>query len=127
MFDGVDLEDSWVLGWYVDVGHNRLVFGLEASLWPGHEYYVPPSPAEHTCYKRARLCFERVASIDGLSPMDAVKPNVDPDGSIDYGNIEGLHQADVGIYKFGGDFGEVIIKCEGVRLELADADGKAAA
>lgn len=127
MFDGVDLEDSWVLGWRVDAVHHRLVFELEASLWPGHEYYVPPSPAEHTCYKRAHLIFEHVASIVGLSPMDAVKPNVDPDGSIDYGNIEGLHRAGEGIYKFGGDFGEVSIECEGVQLEIVDADGKAAA
>ena len=126
MFDGVDLEDSWVLGWHVVAGHNQLVFELEASLWPGHEYYVPPSPEEHTCYKHARLIFEQVASIDRLPPVDAVKPNIDPDGSIDYGNIEGLHHAGEGVYKFGGDFGEVSVKCKGVRLEIADADGKAA-
>jgi len=125
MFDGVDLEDSWVLGWYVDAGRNRLVFELEASLWPGHKYYVPPPPAAHTCYKRVRLIFERVAGIVGLSPMDAVKPQVDPDGSIDYGNIEGLRQTGEGAYKLGGDFGEVSIKCEGVRLEVAGADGQA--
>ena len=127
MFDWVDLEDSWVLGWHLDAAWHQLIFDLEASLWPGHEYYVPPSPEEHTCYKRARLIFERVASIEGLSPMDAVKPNIDPDGSIDYGNIEGLHQAGEGIYKFGGDFGEVKVKCAGVHLEIADANGKAAA
>ena len=121
MFDGVDLEDSWVLGWHFDAGHDRLVFDLAASLWPGHPSYVPPPPDEYTCYKRARLIFERVTSIGGLSPMDAVKPNIDPDGSLDYGNVEGLHRAGEGIYKFGGDIGEVSVKCEGVRLEIADA------
>ena len=126
MFDAVDLEDSWVLGWRVDVGRHRLVFELEASLWPGHEAYTRPLPGEHTCYKRAHLIFEGVDSLDGLPPMDGVKPNVDPDGSADFGNIEGLHHAGPGIYKFAGDFGEVCIKCEGVRFEIADANGKAA-
>ncbi len=126
MFDGVDLEDSWVLGWHVEAGLGRLAFQI-ASLWPGHEYYATPLPEDYTCYKRARLIFERVTCIDGLLPMDAVKSHADPDGSIDYGNIEGLCAAGEGVYKFGGEFGEVSVKCAGVRLEIADADGKSAA
>jgi hypothetical protein len=121
MFDGVDLEDSWILGWHFDADQHRLVFNLEASLWPGHTSYVLPSPDKHTCYKQAHLIFEQVANVNGLLPMDSVKTNIDPDGSIDYGNVEGLHCVGDGIYKFSSDFGEVSIRCEGVRLEIVDA------
>jgi len=33
MFYGVDLEDSWILGWHFDFGQAQLVFDLEVSLW----------------------------------------------------------------------------------------------
>lgn len=122
MFDRVDLEDSWVLGWYFNSSQNQLIFDLEVSLWEGNEHYDPPLPGEYTCYKRGRLIFEGVTSIHDLSPMDTAKPTIDPDGSIDYGNIEGLRHVGDGIYKFGGDvakdFGEVSVKCGDVRLEI---------
>jgi hypothetical protein len=119
MFDGVDLEDSWVLGWHFEAARNRLVFDLEASLWPGHASYVSPAPDEHTCYKRALLIFESVANIDGLPTVDTVKPYIDPDGSIDYGNIEGLHHAGGGVYELGGDFGEVSINTQLIWVHFA--------
>jgi hypothetical protein len=54
--------------------------------------------------------------------MDAAKHTIDPDGSIDYGNVEGLRHISDGTYIFGGDFGEnfgqVSVKCGGVRLEI---------
>ena len=123
MFDGVDLEDSWVLGWHFNSSQNQLVFDLEVSLWQGHEHYDTPLPGEYTCYKRGCLIFDDVTSIHNLLPMDAVKPTIDSNGSIDYGNIEGLRHISEGIYKFGGDvakdFGEVSVKCGDVRLEIS--------
>ena len=123
MFYGVDLEDSWVLGWHFNSSQNQLVFDLEFSLWQGNKHYETPLHGEYTCYKRGCLIFDEITSIHDLLPMNAVKPTIDPDGSIDYGNIEGLRHIGEGIYKFGGnvakDFGEVSVKCGYVRLEIS--------
>jgi|SRR5215204_973685 len=118
MFEHVDLEDSFVLGWHFDTESRRLVFDLEASLWKGHEHYTKPLPDEFTCYKRAQLVFENVETIDGLLPMDEATFSIDPDGSVDYGVVEGFHQSGNNIYKLGGDYGEVTVECENVRLEF---------
>jgi len=54
--------------------------------------------------------------------MQSARRTVDPNGSVDYGNIEVLRYVGDGAYSFGGDcaenFGEVSVKCEGVRLEI---------
>ena len=118
MFDGVDLEDSWVLGWRFDSASNQLIFDLEVSLWQGHQHYAKPLPGHWTCYKRGRLVFEQVSKVEGLLPMESVKYTVDPDGSIDYGNIEGLRKISDDKYNFEGDFGEVSVTCSDVRLEI---------
>lgn len=83
MFDGVDLEDSWVLGWRFDSTSNQLVFDLDVSLWEGHEHYAKPLSGEWTCYKRGRLVFDQVSKVKGLLPMESVKHSIDPDESID--------------------------------------------
>ena len=119
MFDHVDLEDSFVLGWDFNTESRRLVFDLEASLWKGHEHYTKPSHHEFTCYKRAQLVFEDVESIDGLLSMEKVIFSTDIDGSIDYGVIEGFHQSGNDIYKFGGDFGEVTVECKDLHLDFS--------
>ena len=87
-FVGVDLEDSFVLGWALRA--DAFVVDLEASLWPGHPSYEPPLPGSHTCYKPARLVFPAVREISGLLPKAELDPSHDPDGSIDYGTIEAL-------------------------------------
>ena len=120
MFDGVDFEDSWVLGWRFDPKSNRLVFDLDVSLWQGHKHYTKPLPGEWTCYKRGSLVFDQVSNIEGLLPMESVKYTVDLDGSIDYGNIEGFRNIVNDKYNFGGDFGEVSVSCSDVRLEIND-------
>jgi hypothetical protein len=50
--------------------------------------------------------------------MQEIKPIVGPDGSVDYGNIEGFHKVGHGTYEFSGEFGDVRIKGGGVRLEI---------
>jgi hypothetical protein len=66
--------------------------------------------------------FDKVTSIDGLLPIDKAKSTLDPGGTTDYGNIEGLREVGNGVYKFGGDFvedfGEVTVAGESVRLEF---------
>ena len=54
--------------------------------------------------------------------MAKAKSTLDPDGTTDYGNLEGFREVGNGVYKFGGDiaedFGEVTVACENVRLEF---------
>lgn len=126
MFEGVDLEDSWVLGWHLDEVRHQLVFELEVSLWPSNLNYAPPKSGEHTCYKRGRLIFEDVTDLQGLSPKEEVKPSKDPYGSIDYGNIEGFHSAGDGVYEFEGDFGKVRVKGGRAHLDVDENSDNAA-
>ena len=119
-FDGVELKDSFILGWHFDSAVKKLIFDLEVSLWQGNKYYTPPVNGEYTCYKRGTLVFDDVKSIDGLLPMDVVKHTTDIDGSIDCGNVESLRYGGDNTYKVDGDFGQVSVNCRDVRLEIND-------
>src|SRR6476469_9191085 len=119
-FTGVDLEDSWVLGWRYDRTARRLTFDLEASRWPGHSAYDVPLPDEWTCYRPAVLAFENVASIAGLRDIAEARATVDPDGSRDYGNIDALRQEGE-LYRFSGEMGDVSVHAAYVRLVVSES------
>jgi hypothetical protein len=106
LFKGIDLTDSFVLSWAHD--DNQLSFELEASIWPESEYYSKPQNGEYTCYLKAALKFTDVQSLNGLKSIDLVPSTTDPDGSMDYGNIETLSQTETG-FNLSGDFGTVNI------------------
>jgi hypothetical protein len=118
-FVGVDLEDSFVLGWQHDHAGRRVIFELEASLWPPHPLYETPAQDRHTCYRRGRLVFDDVLRLAGLRTVVEAKSTTDPDGTVDYGNIEGLCYED-GVYRFSGDIGEVECECRDVRVEFGE-------
>lgn len=105
-FEGIDLNDSFVLSW--SVGEGRLTFEIEASIWPDSPFYDPPLPGEHTCYKRAQLEFDGFQAIDGFKPIERTESSVDPDGSRDFGNIDELEDTKNG-FRICGDFGSVEI------------------
>lgn len=115
MFDGVLITDTFVLGWHPEA--DRLVFDVEASLWPGHPDYVPPRPGEWTCYKPARLVFEGVESVFGLPDMASAPRGTDADGSRDFGSLCGL-TSEPGGFMIAGDFGVVRLRATSVRLEV---------
>jgi hypothetical protein len=114
-FDNVMIQDTWVLAWRREA--DRLIFIIEASLWPGHPAYEPPNQGEWTCYKRGKLVFEGVRRIEGLLDQDHVASHTDPDGSRDYGSIDYLDTATDG-FRIAGDFGDVAVQASVVRLEL---------
>ena len=119
MFEGVMWEDSWLLGWRHE--DNRLIFTVEASLWPGHPAYEAPRPGEWTCYKRGRLVFEAVRSVDGLPGSEGgTPPYADASGERDFGSIDHFSAAEGG-YRLGLDFADVLVQCETVRLEFDSA------
>jgi hypothetical protein len=115
MLIGVMLEDCWVHSWRRE--EDRFLIHLDASLWPAHPSYEPPKPNEWTCYKRATLVFEGVSRMDGLKEMHLVRPNHDPDGSVDYGNIDDLREEN-GLFHISGEFGDVTIVAAGVHLDI---------
>lgn len=109
LFKGINLNDSFVLGW--TLAKDKLVFVLEASIWPESRYYLPPNHGEYTCYRKATIEFIDTISIMGLQPMESTPFSVDPDGSKDYGNIDSLTISNVA-FNICGDFGEVKIQRE---------------
>jgi hypothetical protein len=106
LFKGIDLNDSFVLNWACE--NNQLTFELEASIWPESEFYYKPKEGEFTCYRKATLRLANAKSINGLKYIDSVIPTSDPDGSIDYGNIETFIQTTIG-FKLSGEFGDVSV------------------
>ena len=66
-FEGIDLHDSFVLGWSQESGD--LLFELEASIWPASRYYSEPEKNEYTCYRRASLWFFGLESVTGLRSL----------------------------------------------------------
>lgn len=117
---GVDLEDSWVLGWRYDAPGGRLTIELEVSLWPGHPAYEGSRPGEHTCYRPATLAFEGVASASGLRPQAEVPGHLDRDGTRDYGSVDGLEGAD-GVFRLAGEMGDVTVRAAALRLLVESA------
>jgi len=117
LFDGVMIQDTWVLGWHHEPG--RLVFDVEASLWPGHPDYEPPRPGEWTCYKPAQLVFDGVQAVEGLLETAVAPRGTDADGSQDFGSLSEL-KAEPGGYVIAGDFGTVRIKADSIKLEIGD-------
>jgi hypothetical protein len=115
LFKGIDLNDSFVMGWSFD--NNRLSFKLEASIWPESKYYLEPKKEEYTCYRKAVLEFVGVHKVSGLQPIDAVPSSTDPDGSVDYGNVDELIIGD-GTFVVSGNFGTVSMIGGELRFEV---------
>ena len=114
-FVGIDLHDTFVLSWCVQ--DSVLEFDLEASIWPKSQYYSKPKLDEFTCYKKAKLRFLSISSIEGLRSLDDVDFSTDINGEKDYGNIDHLEKTASG-FLIEGDFGVVVIENEGIEFEI---------
>ena len=106
-FEGIDLNDSFVLEW--QSSEDELVLSIEASIWPSSQHYEEPKENEYTCYKKAQLFFSKCKSIAGIKAMAQAESITDLDGSIDYGNIDSLTKTDEG-FNLIGEFGNVQIQ-----------------
>ena len=116
---GIDLSDSWVLGWKSH--DDQLQFDLEISIWPESPHYESPKKGEHTCYKHGTLRFEGITSMEGLKDMASTPKTTDPDGTTDYGTIETFEIADDSI-RLTGDFGDIYVHCTAWTLELENGE-----
>ena len=115
LFKGIDLNDSFVLGWVQE--SDLLRFELEASIWPESNYYSKPIAGEYTCYRKATLIFKDFQRIVGLKSIELVPSATDPDGTVDFGNIETLSETENG-FQLSGDFGSVNIIGGELRFEV---------
>ena len=114
-FRGIDLAESYVLGWAFDRG--SLLVDLDILLVPEHPFYERPRPAEKVCIRGATLEFphceavrhgERGAidSADGLAALGT-------------GKLANLRVYAEGVYEIEGRFGRITLEAERPVLMLA--------
>lgn len=115
LFKGIDLNDSFVLSWCHEA--DNVSFELDASIWPESEYYSTPKENEYTCYRKATLEFVGVKKVSGLKLRELVQRTTDPDGSVDFGNIDELNVSGDS-FLVVGDFGKVNIQGGELRFEV---------
>lgn len=109
------LEDSYVLG--IHEKKQSIKFDLDAVLTEDHELYQPPKPSEKYCYHKINLVFENASSIEWLK-----RENIsyeDPDGTVDFGNIDNFEFDKHGFYLLG-DWGEIEINGGSIEVILTN-------
>jgi hypothetical protein len=102
-FENIYLEDSYVLSINTKISIQIL---LEAVLTENHSLYTQPLPGEQYCYRRMTVIFPHPQTYDLV--LNNISPVADPDGSVDYGNIDEFFMAD-GKYYLRGEWGELTI------------------
>jgi hypothetical protein len=106
-FEHLYLEDSYVLAIREDA--DELRFELEAVLTQNHPRWTPPKPEEHYAYLRVDLVFAHPREVEWLNRSE--RATVDPDGAIDYGNIDTFTWEDTR-FELVGDWGHVRIEAD---------------
>jgi len=104
-FENIYLEDSYVLGIYESP--IQLIFEVEIVLHEKHPLYTLPKPNEQYCYKKGKIIFDGVKSVNWIKKSNM--SYTDPDGEIDYGNIETFELKNNRFHLIG-DWGEVEIE-----------------
>jgi len=102
-FENIYLEDSYVLSINAKTSIKIL---LEAVLTENHSLYTQPLPGEQYCYRRMTVNFPHLQTYDLV--LNNISPIADPDGSIDYGNIDEFFMVDDKYY-LRGEWGELAI------------------
>lgn len=101
-FEGVYLEDSFVLG--VTASPGRLALDVELVLTARHPAYRPPAPGEQNCYARAVIEFPDIRSLTWTG--QGTPPAVDAAGETDYGGIDALYW-NGSAFHIEGDWGSI--------------------
>jgi len=109
-FENIYLEDSYVLS--INAKTSIQIF-LEAVLTENHPLYTQPLPGEQYCYRRMTVNFPHPQTYDLV--VNNIGPIADPDGSVDYGNIDEFYRAD-GKYYLRGEWGELTIVSDSPRI-----------
>ena len=103
-FEGLYLEDSWVLD--ITARPGVLEFVADLVLRESHPRYEAPKAGEQYCHRRGVLRFEGVSSLrwEGQGSV----PAIDATGEQDYGSVDALRVAD-DAYTVEGDFGRIVV------------------
>ncbi|MDR6435180.1 hypothetical protein J2790_000301 [Paenarthrobacter nicotinovorans] len=118
VFWGFYLEDSWVLDIYASRG--QLVITAEFVLTEEHPSYAPARFGEQYCYRKGVLVFEGVKDLTWTGQLSS-RPSRDPDGSVDYGNIDSLI-IEGDHYTVEGGLGTIGLHAASIRVALV-SDG----
>ncbi|PSB03785.1 hypothetical protein C7B69_26215 [filamentous cyanobacterium Phorm 46] len=102
-FENIYLEDSYVLSINAKVSIQIL---LEAVLTENHPLYTSALSGEQYCYRQMTVNFPNPQTYDLV--LNNISPIADPDGSVDYGNIDEFFMADDKYY-LRGEWGELTI------------------
>lgn len=113
-FEGIYLEDSWVLSIVARPGVLELVMDL--VLQESHPSYRPPSADEQYCYRRGVVRFERISKLTW--DEQGAAPAIDASGEADFGSIDALRSTENG-YLIEGGFGRVEVSSAAPLVEFA--------
>jgi hypothetical protein len=102
-FENIYLEDSYVLSINANISIQIL---LEAVLTENHPLYTPALSGEQYCYRQMTVNFPHPQTYDLV--LNNISAIADPDGSVDYGNIDDFFMADDKYY-LRGEWGELTI------------------
>jgi len=115
----IDLWESYVLGW--EHKGDELFIYIEAVLLPEHQAYEKPTPELWACYKKARLLFKGVSSLEGYEELDIEKAATDASGEKDFGHIEEFQFTVLGDYSFNIEYAGLLkFKAKEVKIELTN-------
>jgi hypothetical protein len=110
-FENIYLEDSYVLS--INANTISIKILLEAVLTENHPLYTPALSGEQYCYRQMTVYFPHPQTYDLV--LNNISAIADPDGSVDYGNIDVFFMADDKYY-LRGEWGEVTIVSDPPRL-----------
>lgn len=109
----VYLEDSYVID--IREGPVAIEFILDLVLTEFHSAYEPPAAGTQYCYRAAKLIFPNLKTVHWT--RRSMRPAVDADSRVDYGNIDSLEVSN-GRYTMEGDWGRVEIVSDEPEIEF---------
>jgi hypothetical protein len=113
--NAIYLEDSYLLG--LEELPESLRFDMLFVLTEQHPLYAPPKADEQYCYRRGQLIFGDFPTVEWVDR--SLRPNVDVDGQVDYGNIDFWIFED-GRFRLGGSWGEIGVSTNALSVEFVD-------
>lgn len=116
-FAGIDLTDSFIIDW--NYNGDDFQIALEFSIWPESQYYQTPKSGDYTCYRMGVIKFLQIRNFKGYILPENIQPNIDPDRSKDYGNVDSL-EIENNKYILITDFTKFEFECDKIEVEIND-------
>lgn len=111
------LEDGFVLK--LVSTKDKVEFDLEVVLRASHPQFHSPYDGEQHCYGFAKLTFHNPRSVHWERVR--IAPMLDPDGTIDFGNIDQLWlDPEAGYFYLDGDWGAVRIEGDCPKIQFTE-------